>query len=100
MKFNESIFFDATCPLTSLGAVAATGPSCGGGAGHTRNNMAGLYGYPEIYRPHIEMLRTLDRSMLNAIKEAAASDCGVCPTGGRFPEMIQGLIDEKRRSAA
>ncbi len=62
--------------------------------------MRELYGYPETYRPVIETIRTLDRPILNAIKEAAASDCGVCPTGGRFPEMIQGLIDEKRRSAA
>jgi len=61
--------------------------------------MAELYGYPETYRPLIDHLRTLDRPTLNVIKEVVASGCGICPHGGRAPEMLQGLIDEKRRAA-
>jgi len=61
--------------------------------------MAELYGYAEIYRPQIAKLRSLDKPSLLAMKELAASGCIECPNNGRYPNMLQALIDEKKMEA-
>ena len=57
-------------------------------------------GYSEVYQDDIETLKTAPKKILLAVKTLAASGCATCDFGGRFPNLCQALIDEKKKEAA